>query len=112
MSAWGDLPLPADVLSLVDGLGALRRLAITQSVVDAAVRAVVELAEQGRGEGSHRVSPADAIIGACTAAHGGAMLHYDKHFARVVQGLATGAARLGEVLGFTSLWLAPAGSVS
>jgi predicted nucleic acid-binding protein len=91
----------ADVTSLFDGLGTLRRLAITQSVVDAAVRAVVELAEQGRGDGSHRVSPADAIIGACAAANGCAVLHYDKHY-----------DRLAEVLGFTSLWLAPAGSVS
>ncbi|MDX6680830.1 MAG: hypothetical protein QOG94_869 [Solirubrobacteraceae bacterium] len=91
----------ADVTSLFDGLGTLRRLAITQSVVDAAVRTVVELAEQGRGGGSHRVSPADAIIGACAAANGCAVLHYDKHY-----------DRLAEVLGFKSLWLAPAGSVS
>ena len=60
----------SDVTSLIDGLGTLRRLAVTQSIVDSAVSAIVELAERGGGDGSHRVSPADAMIGACAAASG------------------------------------------
>jgi predicted nucleic acid-binding protein len=90
----------ADVTSLVDGLGTLRRLTITQSIVDAAVGGVVELAARGGGDGSHRVSPADAMIAACAAEHGCAVLHYDRHY-----------DRLAQVLGFTSIWLAPAGSI-
>jgi len=89
----------AAVTALVDGLGALRRLAITQSIVDAAVASVVELADRG-ADGSHRVSPADAMIAACAAQNGCAVLHYDRRY-----------DRLAEVLGFASVWLAPAGSV-
>lgn len=91
----------ADVTALLDGLATLRRLAITQSVADAAVQAVIELAERGTGDGSHRISPADALIGACAAENGCAVLHYDRHY-----------DRLAGVLGFASLWMAPAGSVS
>lgn len=88
-----------DVVAVLDGLGALRRLAVTQTIVDAAVRSVVDLADRG-GHGSHRVAPADAMIAACAAQSGCAVLHYDRHY-----------DRLAEVLGFTSVWLAPAGSL-
>lgn len=89
-----------DVIALLDGLATLRHLAVTQSVVDAAIRSVVDLADRG-ADGSHRVPPADAMIAACAAESGCAVLHYDHHY-----------DRLAEVLGFASVWLAPAGTVS
>lgn len=89
----------ADVTALRQELSVLRHLAITQTVVDAAVHSVAALADRG-ADGNHRVSPSDALIAACAAEHGCAVLHYDRHY-----------DRLAEVLGFTSIWLAPAGSL-
>ncbi len=89
----------AAVTALLDELSVLRHLAITQTIMDAAVASIADLARRG-ADGSHRVAPADAMIAACAAEHGCAVLHYDRHY-----------DRLAEVLGFTSIWLAPAGSV-
>lgn len=89
----------ADVRALRDELSVLRHLTITQTVVDAAVNSVAALADRG-ADGNHRVSPSDALIAACAAEHACAVLHYDRHY-----------DRLAEVLGFTSIWLAPAGSL-
>lgn len=88
-----------DVLALNGDLAALRSLPTTRGVMAAARSAVIELARRG-ADGHHRVSPADAVIAAC-ATHGGCgVLHYDGHF-----------DRLSQVLGFDSVWVAPAGSV-
>jgi predicted nucleic acid-binding protein len=53
-----------------------------------------------RADGHHRVPPQDAIIAACAAEHGCAVLHYDAHY-----------DRLADVLGFESVWSAPRGTI-
>jgi predicted nucleic acid-binding protein len=89
-----------DVVGLASDLSVLRQLAVTRTVTAAAVSAVVELSARG-ADGSHRLPPADAIVAACAAENGCAVLHYDAHY-----------DRLAEVLGFESVWVAPAGSIS
>ena len=89
-----------DVLALRGELSALRDLPITRSHLDAAIAALVELAAGG-SDGAHRVPPADAVIAACAADHACAVLHYDRHY-----------DRLAGVLGFESVWLAPAGELA
>ncbi len=89
-----------DVERLRERLSSIRHLPITLGHVDAAIGAVVELASMG-ADGHHRVPPADAIIAACAAERGCGVLHYDRHY-----------DRLGEVLGFDSVWLAPAGELA
>lgn len=91
---------PADVLGVREQLGALRALPVTRAVAEAATAAVVELAANGPA-GAHRVPPADALIAACAADHGCAVLHYDEHY-----------DRLATVLGFASVWMAPRGSLA
>ena len=77
----------------------LRQAPVTQSVTDAAIGAVRELANSG-ADANHRVPTADALVAAAAAERGFGVLHYDHDF-----------DRLAEVLSFTSQWIAPAGSV-
>jgi predicted nucleic acid-binding protein len=81
-------------------LGALRQAPVTRAVTDAAIAGIRELAAQGSA-GAHRVPLPDALIAAAAAERGLGVLHYDHHF-----------DRLAAVLGFTSQWVAPAGSLS
>ena len=87
-----------DVVELDADLGQLRELPITRGTLAAAKRAVVELADRG-ADGYHRVPPPDAILAACAAEHGCAVLHYDAHY-----------DRLAKVLAFESIWAAPRGT--
>jgi predicted nucleic acid-binding protein len=71
---------------------------VTRSVQRAALTAIRELAR--RGAGHHRVPVRDVLIAAAAQESGVGVLHYDRHF-----------DRLAEVLHFSSVWLAPAGSL-
>lgn len=86
----------AEVHDLRSLLSEFRSLAVTRSVMTSAVEALTMLADAG-SDGHHRVSPADAIIAACAAENGAAVLHHDHHY-----------DRLADVLPFTSVWLHPA----
>jgi predicted nucleic acid-binding protein len=88
-----------DVQQLDAQLSELPDLPISRSTLSAARGAMVELAGKG-SDGHHRVPPQDAIIAACAAEHGCAVLHYDAHY-----------DRLSSVLDFDSVWAAPRGSV-
>ena len=89
----------ADVQQLDSELAHLREVPITRGTLAAAKRAMLDLSARG-SDGHHRVPPQDAIIAACAAEHGCAVLHYDAHY-----------DRLAEVLGFESLWSAPRGTI-
>lgn len=89
----------ADVERVDAELSRLRELPISRGTLAAARRAMLDLAAGG-ADGQHRVAPPDAIIAACAAEHGCAVLHYDAHY-----------DRLSEVLGFASVWSAPRGSI-
>ncbi|WP_196189276.1 PIN domain-containing protein [Conexibacter sp. W3-3-2] len=88
-----------DVLELDADLGTLRDLPVSRTTLAAARQAVLDLAARGSA-GNHRVPPQDAIIAACAAEHGCAVLHYDAHY-----------DRLADVLAFESVWVAPRGSL-
>jgi predicted nucleic acid-binding protein len=87
------------VEALASALAGMRQAPITRSVTDAAISAVRELAARGSA-GAHRVRVPDALVAAAAADRGWGVLHYDEHF-----------DRLAQVLGFTSQWIAPAGSI-
>ena len=89
----------ADVEQLDADLAHLRDVPITRGTLVAAKRAMLDLAGRGSDE-HHRVPPQDAIIAACAAEHGCAVLHYDAHY-----------DRLAGVLGFESVWSAPRGTI-
>jgi len=76
----------------------LRDIPMTESIHQAALTAIRELAR--RGAGHHRVPVPDVLIAAAAQEAGVGVLHYDRHF-----------DRLAEVLHFSSVWLAPAGSL-
>lgn len=90
---------PADVEGLDAELGRLRDVPVSRGTLAAARRAMIDLASRG-SDGNHRVPPQDAIIAACAAEHGCAVLHYDAHY-----------ERLSDVLGFEAVWAAPRGSL-
>lgn len=89
----------SEVQRLDADLAHLRDVPITRGTLAAAKRAVLDLAANN-SDGHHRVPPQDAIIAACAAEHGCAVLHYDAHY-----------DRLAEVLGFESVWSAPRGTI-
>ncbi len=89
----------SDVERLDAQLTALRNVPIGRATFAAASSAVTSLAARG-SDGHHRVAPPDAIIAACAAEHGCAVLHYDAHF-----------DRLATVLDFESIWVVSRGSV-
>ncbi len=76
----------------------LREVPVAVSAQRAAIRSLRELATGGPGQ--HRVPLADALIAAAAQDAGVDVLHYDRHY-----------DRLAQVLGFTSVWIAPAGSL-
>lgn len=76
----------------------LRNVPVTTSAQRAAIGALRDLAS---GEpGQHRVPLADALIAAAAQDAGVDVLHYDHHY-----------DRLARVLHFTSVWIAPAGTL-
>jgi predicted nucleic acid-binding protein len=95
-----DAPDRERVEQVASALAGLRLAPINRSVTDAAIWAVRELAAS-RSAGAHRVRVPDALVAAAAAERGFGVLHYDEHF-----------DRLASVLGFSSQWVAPAGSIS
>ena len=90
----------AEVERVAASLVALRQAPVTQSVTDAAIAAIRELAAHGSA-GAHRVRVPDALVAAAAAERGFGVLHYDHHF-----------DRLATVLGFASQWVAPPGTIA
>ncbi|MBA2348682.1 MAG: PIN domain-containing protein [Solirubrobacterales bacterium] len=90
----------SEVSRLDERLSVFRELPITRGTFSAARHAMLELAATG-SDGHHRVPLQDILIAACAAEQGCAVLHYDAHF-----------DRLARVMSFTSIWAAPAGSLS
>jgi predicted nucleic acid-binding protein len=76
----------------------LREVPVAVSAQRAAKGALRDLAADGAGR--HRVPIADALIAAAAQEAGVDVLHYDHHYDRLAGGL-----------NFTSVWLAPAGSL-
>jgi predicted nucleic acid-binding protein len=76
----------------------LREVPVSVPAQRAAKGALRDLAADGAGQ--HRVPIADALIAAAAQEAGVDVLHYDHHY-----------DRLAQTLNFTSVWLAPAGSL-
>jgi len=76
----------------------LREVPVAVSAQRAAKVALRDLAADGAGQ--HRVPIADTLIAAAAQEAGVDVLHYDHHY-----------DRLAQVLNFTSMWLAPPGSI-
>jgi predicted nucleic acid-binding protein len=76
----------------------LRTASLTTTIVRAAEDAMRTLA--GRSHGSHRLPIVDYLLAATAQDSGAAVLHYDRDY-----------DTLAEVMGFESVWLAPAGSM-
>ncbi len=81
---------------LAELLGSLRQAPITKGVCTAALSASSKLA----GANHPRVPVADYLIAAAAAERGFGVLHYDRHY-----------DTLADVLGFTSVWIAPPGTI-
>lgn len=94
-----DAPDRERVEAVASALAGLRQAPINRLVTDAAISALRELAAHGSA-GAHRVRVPDALVAAAAADRGLGVLHYDEHF-----------DRLATVLGFTSQWIVPAGSI-
>jgi predicted nucleic acid-binding protein len=84
--------------TLQEELGALRLVAVTQTVCEAAIWAMGELVTHSGGY--HRIPIPDYLIAACAQDAGVGVLHYDQDF-----------DRLAQVLEFESRWVAPRGSL-
>ena len=89
-----------EVQRVAAALAPLRHAPLTRTVTDAAISAICELASRGAA-GAHRVRVPDALVAAAAAERGFGVLHYDHHF-----------DRLATVLGFTSQWVAPPGTIA
>jgi predicted nucleic acid-binding protein len=76
----------------------LRDVPVSISAQRAAIGAVRDLAAEGPGQ--HRVPIADALVAAAAQEAGVDVLHYDRHY-----------DRLAKVLSFSSVWIAPAGTL-
>jgi predicted nucleic acid-binding protein len=76
----------------------LRNVPVSVSAQRAAIGALRDLATSGSGH--HRVPIADALIAATAQEAGVDVLHYDHHY-----------DRLAKVLTFSSVWIAPAGTL-
>ncbi|HEY7830225.1 MAG TPA: PIN domain-containing protein [Solirubrobacteraceae bacterium] len=89
----------AQDLAIVEAEQALlREVPITTSAQRAAIGALRDLASEGSGQ--HRVPIADALIAAAAQDAGVDVLHYDHHY-----------DRLAHALHFTSVWIAPPGTL-
>jgi predicted nucleic acid-binding protein len=76
----------------------LRDVPVASSAQRATIAALRDLASTGAGQ--HRVPIADALIAAAAQEAGLDVLHYDRHY-----------DRLANVLNFSSVWIAPAGTL-
>jgi predicted nucleic acid-binding protein len=86
--------------AIADELGALEHALLTAEAAASAVTAQAELAAAPGV--SHRVKPVDLLIAAIAAAASIGVLHYDHDYDTIVQHTA---------LSFTSMWVAPRGSM-
>jgi hypothetical protein len=80
------------------GQALLRDVPVSTSAQRAAIGALRDLASEGPGQ--HRVPLADALIAAAAQDAGVDVLHYDHHY-----------DRLAHALHFTSVWIAPPGTL-
>lgn len=64
------------------------------------VRCLASLTSLGLSPGAHRIPLVDYLLGAAAQHTASAVLHYDRDF-----------DTLAEIIGFESIWLAPAGSI-
>ncbi len=85
---------------LREELQALRPLALSEAVIEAALDAQAELAEYAAG--FHRLPHQDYLVAAIAAAHGLGLLHYDNDFDRIAEHTS---------LAFESVWIASAGTL-
>ena len=89
----------AQDLTIVEAEQALlREVPVATSAQRAAIGALRQLASDGPGQ--HRVPIADALIAAAAQDAGIDVLHYDHHY-----------DRLAQALNFTSVWIAPPGTL-
>jgi predicted nucleic acid-binding protein len=87
-----------EFVEIQEELGALRIVAVTQTVCDAAISAMGQLA--AHSDRYHRIPIPDYLVAACAQDVAVGVLHYDHDF-----------DRLAEVLEFESRWVAPPGSL-
>jgi predicted nucleic acid-binding protein len=89
----------AQGLTIVEAEQALLRdVPVATSAQRVAIGALRDLASDGPGQ--HRVPLADALIAAAAQDAGVDVLHYDHHY-----------DRLAQALNFTSVWIAPPGTL-
>lgn len=81
-----------------EALSALRQIAVTSTVCNAAITGMRELA--AHSDAYHRISIPDYLIAAAAQDAGVGVLHYDHHY-----------DRLCEVFHFESRWIADPGSI-
>jgi predicted nucleic acid-binding protein len=84
--------------SLAESLSALHAAPLNASVILAAEQAMRTLAH--RSAGAHRLPIVDYLVAASAQELGAAVIHYDRDY-----------DTLAELMGFESIWLAPAGSL-
>ena len=88
----------ASFVSVRSALGAMPRLAVTETIIERAL----DVQQSMVSRGTHRApSPADFILAACAEANELAVLHFDKDFDLIA-----------EVTGQRSEWILPHGSVA
>jgi predicted nucleic acid-binding protein len=81
---------------IAKSLSSLRQAPITKGACATALSASSKLA----GANHPRVPVADYLIAAAAAERGFGVLHYDRHY-----------DTLADVMGFASVWIAPAGTI-
>jgi predicted nucleic acid-binding protein len=84
--------------ALAEQLAALRPAPLDTAVLRAAEDGMRSLAH--RSAGSQRIPLVDYLVGAAARQMGAAVIHYDRDY-----------DTLAEVMGFESVWLAPAGAL-
>lgn len=87
-----------DFDTLAETLAAVRSVPLTAAVARAAEDAMRTLAH--RSAGAQRIPVVDYLLAAAAQETGAAVIHYDRDY-----------DTLAEVMGFESIWLAPAGSL-
>jgi predicted nucleic acid-binding protein len=87
-----------DFDALADELSAVRSAPLTSAVSRAAEQAMRVLAH--RSAGAQRIPIVDCLLAAAAQELGAAVIHYDRDY-----------DTLAEVMGFESVWLAPAGAL-
>lgn len=84
--------------ALAERLSAIQAAPLNTSVIRSAEQAMRELAH--RSAGAQRLPIVDYLVAAAALELGAAVIHYDQDY-----------DTLGELMGFDSVWLAPAGTL-